>query len=125
MYPAPGSCPICQTELKVTHLHCDACDTTLQGHFQLNRFSHLSAEQLAFVELFVRVEGKLNRVGQELDLSYQAVRSKLTEVIESMGYAVGEPVITEISAEQRHEILELVSKGELSAEEAMTLLKRP
>ncbi len=125
MYPVLGSCPICSSELEVTHLHCQTCDTVVQGHFQLNRFSKLNVDQLAFVELFVRNEGKLNRVGQELDLSYSAVRARLSEVIEALGYAVdAEQPQPPMTAEQRQEVLTMVSAGQISAEEAVALLKQ-
>ncbi len=126
MYPVLGSCPICSSELEVTHLHCQTCDTVVQGHFQLNPFSKLNADQLAFVELFVRNEGKLNRVGQQLDLSYSAVRGRLSEVIESLGYAAVDDgdTLQPMTPEQRQEVLSMVAAGQLSAEEAVALLKQ-
>ena len=124
MYPVLSRCPICNHEMIVTSLHCDACDTTVKGYFQLNSFARLTPEQLAFVELFVRAEGKLNRVGQELELSYSAVRARLDEVIKALGYAVQDAAPQPITAEQRDEILQMVASGEISAEEAVTLLKQ-
>jgi hypothetical protein len=58
MYPVLGQCPICQDDLVVTQLHCRNCDTTLQGHFELGRLFQLTPEQLSFVEIFIRCEGK-------------------------------------------------------------------
>lgn len=123
-YPVLGSCPVCSHHLDVTHLHCQACDTVVKGRFSLNAFSKLSADQLAFVELFVRNEGKLNRVGQELELSYSAVRARLSEVIEAMGYAMHDAAPQPMSSEQRQEVLQMVATGQLSAEEAVALLKQ-
>ncbi len=119
-----GSCPVCQSELAVTELHCEQCETTISGQFFLNPFSQLSAEQLAFIELFVRAEGKLNRVGQELELSYASVRARLTEVIDALGTVIEEtepPVLTE---QEREGILMMVKAGDISAEEAMVLFNQ-
>ncbi|MBP7592023.1 MAG: DUF2089 family protein, partial [Chloroflexi bacterium] len=69
MNPVIGQCPICNDTLTVTRLHCRTCDTTIEGHFTLGRLYELSAEQLNFVELFIRCEGKINRVEQELGMS--------------------------------------------------------
>ena len=110
--------------MTVTHLHCSNCDTVVKGHFQLNPFSQLTAEQFAFVELFVRAEGKLNRVGQELDLSYTAVRARLTEVIDALGEVIEDAAPKPMSAEERQEILQMVKAGEISAEDAIPLLKK-
>jgi hypothetical protein len=123
MNPVIGQCPICNDTLHVTRLHCRNCDTALEGHFSLGRLYQLSPEQLAFVELFVRCEGKINRVEQELGLSYPAVRARLTEVIEAMGYEVGDSGKETLSQEKRRQILDDVNNGKLSAQEAMQLLR--
>jgi hypothetical protein len=122
MNPVIGQCPICHDKLHVTRLHCRSCDTAMEGHFSLGRLFQLSPEQLEFVEIFIRCEGKINRVEQEIGLSYPAVRSRLTEVIEAMGYEVGPPE-PEVSEETRREVLNEVSAGKLSAEEAITILR--
>ncbi len=121
MNPVIGQCPICGDKLHVTRLHCRSCDTSIEGHFTLGRLYQLSPEQLRFIETFIKCEGKINRVEQEIGLSYPAVRSRLTEVIQAMGYEVGPPE-PEISEELRRQILNDISEGKISAEEAMKLL---
>ena len=82
-------CPVCDNELLVTRLHCDVCDTTLEGRFTGGPFSHLSTEQLNFIEVFIRCEGKINRMETELGLSYPTIRNRLHEVIRTLGYEPG------------------------------------
>jgi hypothetical protein len=123
MNPVIGQCPICQEPLHVTKLHCRNCDTTVEGHFALGRLFNLSPQQLQFVEIFVRCEGKINRVEQEIGLSYPAVRARLTEVIRTLGYEVGDGDKEMISDEERQDILAQLSEGKLSADEAVELLK--
>lgn len=123
MNPVIGRCPICDDLLHVTRLHCRNCDTALEGQFTLGRLYQLTPEQLEFVELFVRCEGKITRVESELGMSYPAVRARLTEVIEAMGYEVGEAEPGPISSETRKEILAEISAGNLSTEEALALLR--
>lgn len=123
MNPVIGRCPICHDTLHVTRLHCRHCDTALEGHFTLGRLYQLSPEQLDFVETFVRCEGKINRVEQEIGMSYPAVRARLTEVIQAMGYEVGEAEPTPISAETRRELLAELSAGTLNADEALQILR--
>lgn len=126
MHAAPGICPICTHDLEVTRLHCQQCGTTIDGRFILNQFAQLSEEQLAFVALFVQLEGKLNRVGQELDLSYTAVRARLNEVVVAFGNNVGNQAeaSTEAVSMNRMEILAMVQSGAISAETAAELIKR-
>jgi hypothetical protein len=118
-----GQCPICGDQLAVTRLHCRQCDTTLSGHFSLGRLFQLSPEQLGFVETFVRCEGKLNKVGELLDLSYPTVRSRLTEVITALGYEVGPPEPASVPEEMRQSILAKVANGDISADEAIKMLR--
>lgn len=123
MNPVIGLCPVCHHNLTVTRLHCRNCDTTLEGHFTMGRLYHLNQEQLEFVETFIRCEGKITRVEQEMDLSYPAVRARLNDVIRALGYEVGETQKGPVSDEERRSILADVASGAISAEEAVDLLR--
>jgi hypothetical protein len=121
MYPVLSECPVCHDDLVVTRLACRNCGTTLEGRFTLERLAQLAPEQLHFVETFIRCEGKIGRVQEELGISYPTVRSRLEEVIRALGYEVGEePTISE---EQRQEVLERLSRKEISSDEALRLLQ--
>jgi len=122
MNPLLTTCPVCAGALTVTRLHCRSCDTAVEGHFEIGRMGRLRADQLQFVETFIRCEGKLNRMERELELSYPTLRSRLTEVITQMGFELG-PEPAEISDKQRHRILDELASGEISSEQAMQLLQ--
>ena len=122
MNPILTTCPVCAGALTVTRLHCRSCDTAVEGHFETGRMGRLRADQLQFVETFIRCEGKLNRMERELGLSYPTLRSRLTEVITQMGFELG-PEPAEISDKQRHRILDELAQGEISSEQAMQLLQ--
>jgi hypothetical protein len=77
---------------------------------------------MAFVETFIRCEGKLTRVQEELGMSYPTVRSRLTDVIQALGYEVNE-IRAEVSPEERRAILEQLASGEISSQEAVNLLQ--
>jgi hypothetical protein len=124
MNPVIGRCPICSENLEVTRLHCRNCDTELNGHFTLGRLYHLGPEQLAFVETFISCEGKIKRVEQEMGLSYPAVRARLNDVIRALGYEVGGAGKEPVSEQERKEILAQVANGEISAEDAIELLRK-
>ncbi len=120
MNPVIGRCPVCQEALEVSRLYCRHCDTALEGHFTMGRFYRLSPEQLQFVETFIRCEGKLNHVQEEMQLSYPAVRSRLDAVIRALGYEV--PQEPGLSAERRRTILDDLAAGRLTSAEALQLL---
>lgn len=127
MYPMPGHCPVCAETLQVTRLHCRQCGTSLEGHFTLGRLSRLNAEQVHFVETFLRCEGTIKRVEKELGISYPTVRSRLKDVIRTLGFEVVSDYADEeetfVSEDERAAILDQLYKGEITSEEALTLLR--
>ncbi|TAK14275.1 MAG: DUF2089 domain-containing protein [Anaerolineae bacterium] len=123
MYPLLGECPVCHGELAVTTLTCRECDTQIQGRFSAGPFSQLSPQQLEFVELFVRNEGKITRMEAELSLSYPTIRNRLHEIIRALGYEPGGEEASGLSEEDRRKILTDLENGKIDYEEAMRLLK--
>jgi hypothetical protein len=126
MYVMPGRCPVCGETLHVTRLQCRNCETTIEGVFEASRLSRLSPEQLSFVETFLRCEGTIKRVEKELGISYPTVRSRLEEVIHSLGFEVLSTYPTEstrLTDAERAEILDRLDRGEITSEEALGILQ--
>jgi hypothetical protein len=94
----------------------------LEGQFTLGRFYQLSPQQLSFIETFIRCEGKLTRVQDELGMSYPTARARLTGVIRTLGYEVDEEE-EQITPDERKTILERLATGEISSQQAVELLK--
>jgi hypothetical protein len=125
-HPILTHCPICHNPTTVTQIRCEICDLKIEGHFMVSGLSALSQEQLEFVEVFLRCEGKINRVEKELNVSYPTVRGRLNDIIETMGY---EPVADLEAEEQvretyRREVLDRLQNGELSPNDAVEMLRR-
>ncbi len=123
MRPAPTRCPICQSELTVAKLHCSSCDTTIEGNFVSSQFANLTPEQFEFVFTFVRCEGKINRMEQEVGLSYPTIRNRLHEVIRALGYEPGKDETIEIGPEKRSSTIADLEAGKITAEQAMRILR--
>ncbi len=126
MYLTPSRCPVCGDTLTVTRLSCPSCDTSIEGRYRFSRLEQLAPEQLGFVELFVRCEGKLNWVAQELKVSYPTVRARLDEVIRAMGYEVREAPPAEErqrASEHRQAILDDLAAGRISPADAIRQLQ--
>ena len=123
MNALPTKCPLCGGEVTVTRIYCRECDTTIEGRFSGGPFSQLKPDQLAFVETFVRCEGRINRMEDELGLSYPTIRNRLHEVIRALGYEPGGDEAQEVMEEKRQRVLDDLDKGLISAEEAMKLLQ--
>jgi len=102
-------------------LVCRKCGTALEGRFTMGRLAQLTPDQLHFVEVFLRCEGKITRVQEELGISYPTVRSRLEEVIRALGYEVGKDQAD--LEERRQEVLERLARREITSEEALRLLQ--
>jgi hypothetical protein len=124
MNTVPTKCPLCGGEVTVTRIYCRECDSTIEGHFTTGGpFAHLKPEQLAFIEMFVRNEGRIKRLEEELKLSYPTIRKQLYDVIRAMGYEPGGEEAAGMTEEQRQAILEDLDQGRIGYEEAMRLLR--
>jgi len=124
MYTATNTCPICGGEMHVTSLECRACGSELRGRFALGRLYRLNPEQMRFVETLVKNRGNVSKAGDELGLTYATARSRLNDVIGTLGYEVlpdEEP--PSLSPEQRKLVLEQLAQGGISSEEAIEMLR--
>ena len=115
-----SKCPICGGRMHITQLHCGSCDTSLTGLFAPCKFCQLTAEQQEFVEVFLASRGNIKEVERLLGISYPTVRSRLDQIIEALGYRVE----YQETDSHRKDILKALSDGEITAEEAIKLLKR-
>jgi len=117
-------CPVCNSDLIVTSLHCNNCRTNIQGVFELAHtpLSNLNADQLQFVLTFIRCEGKFNRMEEELELSYPTLRSRFNDILRVMGFEAEPPEEEKMTSEERTEILEKLNEGVISIDEAQELL---
>ncbi len=124
MNKLPGQCPICHSDLEVTRLYCPHCDTTMEGHFapSANPFGVLSKDQMFFLMTFIRCEGRFNRMEEELNLSYPTLRNRLQEILRLLGFEPKADEVQKLNPEDRMKILDLLAKGEISADEAQIQL---
>ena len=123
MHPIPHECPVCHGELNITRLVCRECETAIEGRFESGPFARLSAEQIHFVEAFVRNEGKITRMEADFGVSYPTIRSRLHAVIRALGYEPGKESAAALTEEERRKILEDLDKGKITSEEAMRMLE--
>jgi len=78
---------------------------------------------MEFIFAFVRNEGKINRMEQELGVSYPTIRNRLHEVIRALGYEPGKDETPEVNAEKRSSVIADLEAGRINAEQAMRLLQ--
>src|SRR6187549_3102380 len=84
------ACPSCQTALRPKVLACPHCDIKVEGPFQLNEFATLAADDLHFLRIFVRCEGRIREMESSLGLSYPTIRARLTALKHKLAGEEGE-----------------------------------
>jgi hypothetical protein len=112
-----GQCPICDHDLVVKTLACTHCHTEINGEFLLSKFNYLNKESLYFIELFVKNKGNIKKLEKEMNVSYPTIKKYLDDVITKLGYTPDED-----KGMTQKEILEKLSKKEISKEDAMRLI---
>ncbi|MDH4333882.1 MAG: DUF2089 domain-containing protein [Chloroflexota bacterium] len=127
-----STCPVCESELAITRLHCRSCGTALEGEFGVGRFGRLSREQLSLLESFLRSRGNLKELERELGISYPTVRGRVEALLRALGLGDetdapdGEEPLDEPHADnsaERRSILERLAKRDISADEAAEALR--
>jgi len=132
-YPVLSSCPVCHNELSVVKLHCENCNTSLDGHFSLSKFNYLDTDKLYFIEVFVKNRGNIKAIEKEMNLSYPTIKKMLDDVIIGLGYTIeGSEEINQQSSTQpsqqekskvsRAEVLDQLEKGTISVTDAIEKL---
>jgi len=111
-------CPSCEGELLATRLSCRACGTQLDGQFEIPPLLQLSPDDLAFVTAFVRTSGSLKAMAQQLGVSYPTVRNRLDEILLRL------EAVEQSIDKRRHEILDALENGKLTAKTAAEQLKK-
>jgi hypothetical protein len=111
------TCSGCGEQLEVTRLTCPACETRIEGRFELPELLRLERDDLAFVLDFVRCSGSLKDLCQLRGQSYPTIRNRLDEIIARLSPG-DEKVET-----KRRKVLDALAKGELSVREATKRLK--
>jgi len=118
-YKLISDCPVCGSELRAVKLSCTACGTSIESEFTLSKFEQLSADQLHFVEAFLRCRGSIKDVEKELGISYPTVRGKLDDVLQALGYTVAKEEPSEVKS-----IIDQLESGEITPEDALKKIKK-
>jgi hypothetical protein len=108
-------CPDCQQPLTIKRLACPACQLTLDGDFEVSPLGKLSQDDQAFVISFVRHHGSLKKMESVFGISYPTVKNRLNAIAAALDKNF-------VSPSPNLYVLEQLSRGELTVEEALEKL---
>lgn len=121
-FHAPAQCPVCGERMLVTKLRCSHCGTELSGEFAPCRFCRLEEKHLQFVETFLRCRGSIKEVERALGVSYPTVKNMLDAALIALGLDEKPELRALREKEERAEILQRLSDGEIDVDTAIEAL---
>jgi hypothetical protein len=113
-------CPVCREPLAIARLHCRGCGTSIDGDFTPSKLCSLAPEHQEFIEVFLRCRGNIKEVERDLGISYPTVRARLDDTIRALGYEVT-PAVDE---SETRKLLNDISEGRLSVDEALRQIRK-
>ena len=123
-FHAPAPCPGCGADMVVTKLRCSHCGTELSGEFAPCRFCRLEDRHLRFVETFLRCRGSIKEVERALGVSYPTVKNMLDAALTALGLDEKPEQRALREKEERSEILQRLSDGEIDVDTAIEALNQ-
>jgi hypothetical protein len=121
-------------------MKCQRCGAALEGEFELDRLSGLSAQQRQFIVDFLKCRGNIKEMEKTYAISYPTVRARLDEIVAALGeapigeggpdsgeeggYGDGSPSGNSLFARQlRRIVLEKLAKKGIDAQTAMEMIE--
>ena len=93
-------------------------DTAIEGSFELPPLARLPAEDQVFVIAFVRCHGSIKEMERVFGISYPTVKNRLNRVSGQLEFVETNPM------PPQSEVLGQLSRGEITAAEAIERLSR-
>lgn len=125
LHPLITRDPASGEELLVTRLEAVESGIVIEGRFALGWIGRLTPEQLDFLGLLLRNRNNLQKLANDLGLAYNTVRSRFDEIVDALGGPREEGTPEPETESSRTDILTRVAAKEMSADEAVRLLRRP
>jgi hypothetical protein len=109
----------------VTQVRTDS-GVTIQGEFELPALARLTYEDLVFVSMFVRSHGSIKDMEKAFGISYPTVKNRLNRIVEQLQLVEvdSSPAPIAVPAQPDADVLGMLERGEISADEAAARLRR-
>ena len=89
----------------------------IEGHFTLPQLARMTLDDQVFVIAFLRSHGSIKEMEQVFGVSYPTIKARLNRIAGQLEFVDTNP------SPSRAEVLERLSSGEITAEEAIRVLE--
>jgi len=95
-------------------------DIVIEGAFELPQLARLLPEDQVFVAAFLKSHGSIKEMEQVFGVSYPTVKARLNRIAGALEFVDTNPAPAPV---ERNEVLERLSRGEISAQDAIKALE--
>ena len=110
--------------IEVERVRLPETGVAIEGPFLLPPLARLDADDQVFVAAFVRCHGNIKQMERYFGVSYPTIKNRLNKIGGQLSFVeIAQTEHAESPVLTRGEILDQVSRGELTVEQAIGLLK--
>jgi len=106
----------------VTRVRLEKSGVAIEGEFELPPLARLRYEDQVFVSEFVRSHGSIKDMEKAFGVSYPTVKNRLNRIAEQLSLV--EVTVEAPAPAAEDDVLTLLERGEISADEAAERLRR-
>ena len=113
-----------QTPIEVERVRLVETGVAIEGPFTLPPLAQLGAEDQVFVAAFVRCHGSIKQMEQYFGVSYPTIKNRLNKIGSQLSFVeIEQGSEPDSPALTRSEVLDRLSRGELTVAQALERLK--
>ena len=113
-----------QARIEIERVRLVDTGVAIEGPFTLPPLAALAAEDQVFVAAFVRCHGSIKQMEKYFGVSYPTIKNRLNRIGSQLSFVeIEQGSDTEPPAETRIDVLDRISRGELTVAQALERLK--
>ncbi len=114
-----------QARIEVDRVRLVDTGVAIEGPFTLPTLAQLPAEDQVFVAAFVRCHGSIKQMEKYFGVSYPTIKNRLNKIGSQLSFVeIEQGSETELPVPTRSDVLDRLSRGELTVEQALEQLKQ-
>jgi hypothetical protein len=114
-----------QARVEVDRVRLADTGVVIEGPFNLPPLAQLAAEDQVFVAAFVRCHGSIKQMEKYFGVSYPTIKNRLNEIGSQLSFVeIEQGPDADTSAPTRGEVLDRLSRGEVTVAQALEQLKQ-
>jgi hypothetical protein len=98
-------------------------DVAIEGRFEPPELARLNMEDQVFVAAFVRCHGSIKEMERIFGVSYPTIKSRLNRLAERLEFVEIDPAPPVPPAPPRSDVVDRLSRGEISVQDAIRELE--